>query len=320
MQNLMVAVEKKHSAHNTKQSKKSLGSFFNRQEVAAYVFIMPMIIGLLTFTLAPIMISFVLSFTRYDILSSPTFIGLDNYIRMFTTDPVFWQSFRVTLFFTFVSVPLRLVFALLVAILFFRGTRLVGVYRAVYYLPSIMGGSVAVAVLWRRIFAVEGVLNSILQWFGIPSEIGWLARPDTAIWTLIILAVWQFGSSMLIFLGGLKQIPTTLYEAATVDGASKLRQFFSITLPMLTPVIFFNLVLQTINGFTAFTQAFIITQGRPMNTTLFYAVYMHRRSFEFSEMGYGAAMAWFMLLVVGLLTFVIFKTSNKWVYRASENE
>jgi len=314
----MAAMVKTHSS--TVKKPKSLSSFINNQNVAGYVFILPMIIGLFAFTILPVMISFVLSFTRYDILSSPTFIGIDNYVRMFTSDPVFWQSFRVTLFFTFVSVPLRLVFALFVAVLFFRGTRAVAFYRAVYYLPSIMGGSVAVAVLWRRIFAVEGVLNAVLQWFGIPSEIGWLARPDTAIWTLIILAVWQFGSSMLIFLGGLKQIPSTLYEAATVDGCGKTRQFWSITLPMLTPVIFFNLVLQTINGFTAFTQAFIITQGRPLNTTLFYAVYMHRRSFEFSEMGYGAAMAWFMLLVVGLLTFVIFKTSNKWVYKASENE
>ena len=296
------------------------GSFWNRPGIAGYVFIFPMIIGLLAFTVGPILISLILSFTRYDILSAPTFIGLDNYRRMFTTDPVFWQSFRVTMFFTFVSVPLRLVFALMVAVLFYRGTKAVAFYRAVYYLPSIMGGSVAVAVLWRRIFAMDGVLNSVLQWFGINSEIGWLARPDTAIWTLIILAVWQFGSSMLIFLGGLKQIPNTLYEAATVDGCNKIRQFFSITLPMLTPVIFFNLILQTINGFTAFTQAFIITQGRPLNTTLFYAVYMHRRSFEFQEMGYGAAMAWFMLVVVGLLTFIIFKTSDKWVYKASENE
>jgi multiple sugar transport system permease protein len=177
---------------------------------------------------------------------------------------------------------------------------------------------VAVAILWRRLFATDGVLNSILQMVGIDSTWGWLSRPETAIWTLVVLAVWQFGSSMLIFLGGLKQIPGTLYEAATVDGCGKFRQFFSITLPMLTPVIFFNLILQMINGFTAFTQAFIITRGHPLNTTLFYAVYMHRRSFEFSEMGYGAAMAWFMLLIVAFLTFIIFKTSNKWVYRASE--
>jgi multiple sugar transport system permease protein len=306
------------SSKNKNASNNIRGAFIYRGQVAGYVFISPFIIGLLGFTLVPIIISFVLSFTRYDILSAPRFTGISNYVRMFTGDAVFWESFRVTLYYTFASVPLRLTFALLVAVLFYRGTRLTSIYRAVYYLPSIMGGSVAIAVLWRRIFAVDGVFNSVLQMFGINSEIGWLARPDTAIWTLIVLSVWQFGSSMLIFLGGLKQIPVSLYEAATVDGCNRVRQFFAITLPMLTPVIFFNLILQTINAFTAFTQSFIVTQGRPLNKTLFYAVYMYRRSFEFQEMGYGSAMAWFMLLVVGLLTFVIFKTSDRWVYRQSE--
>lgn len=307
----MAATKKKTAARRG-------GGFFHREAVAGYVFIMPFIIGLLGFTLIPMLISLYLSFTRYDILSAPVFNGISNYIRMFTSDAVFWESFRVTLLFTFSSVPLRLAFALFVAVLFYRGTRVTAVYRAVYYLPSIMGGSVAVAVLWKHIFSVDGVLNSILRTFGIPSQIGWLSRPDTAIWTLVVLSVWQFGSSMLIFLGGLKQIPVSLYEAATVDGCNKPRQFFSITLPMLTPVIFFNLILQTINAFTAFTQSFIITQGKPLNSTLFYAVYMYRRSFEFSEMGYGSAMAWFMLIVVGLLTAIVFKTSNRWVYRASE--
>lgn len=295
----------------------SVTEFLNKEQVAGYVFILPFIIGLLFFTIIPIIISLTLSFTRYDILSKPNFIGLDNYIRMFTQDPTFWKSFRVTLFYALVSVPLKLMMALFVAILFYRGTRMVSLYRAIYYLPSILGSSVAVAVLWKRIFAVDGVFNSLLALIGIDSKIGWLSRPDTAIWTLIVLSVWQFGSSMLIFLGGLKQIPSSLYEAATVDGCSRPRQFLSITLPMLTPVIFFNLIQQTINAFTAFTQSYIITNGKPLDSTLFYSVYMYRRSFEYSEMGYGAAMAWFMLFVVGLLTALIFKSSNKWVYRAS---
>jgi len=297
---------------------KGIAAFFNRQGVAGYIFITPMIIGLFGFTLIPIAISLFLSFTQYDILSPPIFIGINNYVRMLTGDPVFWQSFRVTLLYTFTSVPLRLTFALLVAVLFYRGTKAVAVYRAVFYLPSIMGSSVAVAILWRRIFSADGVLNAILGVFGIESNFGWISQPSTAIWTLVLLAVWQFGSSMLIFLGGLKQIPITLYEAARVDGSSRIRSFFSITLPMLTPVIFFNLVLQMINGFTAFTQAFIITRGHPLNTTLFYTVYMYRRSFEFFEMGFGSAMAWFMLIIVAILTMIIFKTSNRWVYRASE--
>lgn len=296
---------------------KKAGKFLNREGVAGYVFILPFIVGLLAFTIIPVIISLVLSFTKYDILSSPVLIGFDNYIRMFTKDPTFWKSFRVTLFYVVASVPLKLIMALFVAMLFYKGTRMVSVYRAVYYLPSILGSSVAVAVLWKQIFAVDGVFNSILGFIGIDSKIGWLSRPDTAIWTLVVLSVWQFGSSMLVFLGGLKQIPVSLYEAATVDGCSRPRQFLSITLPMLTPVIFFNLIQQTINAFTAFTQSYIITNGKPLDSTLFYAVYMYRRSFEFSEMGYGAAMAWFMLFVVSLLTAVIFKTSNKWVYRAS---
>lgn len=294
-----------------------LATFLNREQVAGYVFLSPFIIGLLIFTIIPIIISLILSFTRYDILSSPVFTGVDNYVRMFTQDPTFWKSFRVTLFYAVISVPLKLMMALFVAMLFYRGTKLVSVYRAVYYLPSILGSSVAVAVLWKRMFAVDGIINNVLGLIGIESEIGWLSRTDTAIWTLILLSVWQFGSSMLIFLGGLKQIPTSLYEAATVDGCSKMRQFRSITLPMLTPVIFFNLIQQTINAFTAFTQSYIITNGKPMDSTLFYSVYMYRRSFEFSEMGYGAAMAWFMLFVVAVLTALIFKSSNKWVHRAS---
>ena len=219
-----------------------IASFLNREQVAGYIFILPFLIGLFAFTLIPIVISFCLSFTRYDILSSPSFIGIDNFIRMFTQDPTFWKSFRVTIFYAVVSVPLKLIMALFVAMLFYRGTRASAVYRAVYYLPSIMGSSVAVAVLWKQLFAVNGVINSLLGKIGIHSEIGWLSRTDTAIWTLIILSVWQFGSSMLVFLGGLKQIPTSLYEAATVDGCTKVRQFFSITLPMLTPVIFLSLI------------------------------------------------------------------------------
>lgn len=292
-------------------------AFMNREQVAGYVFILPFILGLLCFTIIPIIISLALSFTRYDILSNPVFIGLDNYKRLFTQDPTFWKSFRVTLFYVVISVPLKLIMALFVAVLFYRGTRLVSFYRGIYYLPSILGSSVAVAVLWKRLFAVDGIINNLMGMLGINSEIGWLSRPDTAIWTLIVLSVWQFGSSMLVFLGGLKQIPESLYEAATVDGCSAPRRFFSITLPMLTPVIFFNLIQQTINAFTAFTQSYIITNGKPLDSTLFYAVYMYRRSFEYSEMGYGATMAWFMLFVVALLTALIFKSSDKWVYRAS---
>ena len=296
----------------------SIRKFLNRENVAGYVFILPFIIGFLAFMFFPLVTSLFLSFTKYNILSTPIFIGLDNFKRMFTQDSVFVQSLGVTFLYAFVSVPLRLVMALAIALLFQRTTRATSVYRAVFYLPSIMGGSIAVAILWRQMFASDGTFNSILNAVGIPCHVSWLGDANTAIWILILMAVWQFGSAMLIFIAGLKQIPVSLYEAATVDGSGKVRQFFKITLPMLTPVIFFNLIQQIIQGFMAFTQSYIVTQGGPMNSTLFYAVYMYQRAFKFYEMGYGSALAWLLLILVGIVTLILFKTSDKWVYRASE--
>jgi multiple sugar transport system permease protein len=300
--------------------KKTFGQLINSEGVAGYVFILPFIIGFLTFIIVPMLISFGFSFTRYNILEKPTFIGLENYITMLTDDPKFWKTFGVTLYYVFFSVPLRLVMALIVAMLLVKSTKLSGFYRAVYYLPSIIGSSVAVAILWKRLFASDGVINALLTTIGINSDTAWLGRSDTAIWTLILLAIWQFGSSMLIFLSGLKQVPVSLYESATVDGANGIYRFFKITLPMLTPTIFFNLINQIISGFMAFTQSYIITQGKPRDTTLFYTVYMYQNSFTYSKLGYGCAMAWFMVLFVGLITLILFKTQNKWVYYESERE
>lgn len=298
--------------------RKRLGVALNKESVAGYIFILPFIIGFLAFSLLPILISFYLSFTDYDILGKAKFIGLDNYIRMFTQDEKIWKTFGVTFFYAIISVPLKLIMALAVAMLFVRNNRFTGFMRGVYYLPSIMGGSIAVAVLWRRLFASDGVINSILSLLGLPGDTAWLGRKDTAICTLIVLSVWQFGSSMLIFLAGLKQIPASLYEAATVDGCSKPKQFLNITLPMLTPVLFFNLVQQTINAFMAFTQSFVITNGGPRDSTRFYSVYQYQRAFEFHEMGYASAMAWFMLVIIGILTLLIFRSSTKWVYNESK--
>jgi len=300
------------------KQKKTLRQKLNKEKIAGYIFIAPFIIGFLGFIIVPMLMSFVFSFTRYNILDTPQFIGLENYITMFTGDEVFWKTFKVTLYYVFFSVPLRLIMALFIAMLLVRKSKLSGFYRAVYYLPSIIGSSVAVAILWKRMYASDGVINSLLGLIGIQSDIPWLGREETAIWTLIILAVWQFGSSMLIFLSGLKQIPKTLYESATMDGANKIQQFLQITLPMLTPTIFFNLINQIISGFMAFTQSYIITQGRPRNSTLFYTVYMYQNSFTYSKLGYGCALAWFMVLFVGLITLILFKTQNKWVYYEAE--
>lgn len=280
---------------------------------AGLAFTSPFIIGFLLFMIVPMMISLYYSLCDYNILSAPVFVGLKNYIKMFS-DEVFFKTIGVTFFYALISVPLRLAFALLVAMLLLNSSRLTAFYRAAYYLPSIIGGSVAVSILWKRMFAIDGVINKVLAVFGMKEPVSWLGDKNTAIWTLILLAVWQFGSSMLIFLSSLKQIPPSLYEAASIDGAGKFRQFFKITLPLLTPTIFFNLVMQMINGFLAFTQCYIITQGKPMNSTLFYTVYMYQQSFEYYNTGYGAALAWVMLLIVGLITAFLFATKRFWVY------
>lgn len=281
--------------------------------MAGVLFTLPFTIGFLLFMIVPMGISLYYSFCDYNILSPPVFTGLKNFTDMFH-DETFFQSMKVTFFFAFVSVPLKLAFALLVAMLLLKNSRLSGFYRAAYYFPSIIGGSVAVAILWKRMFAMDGVINKLLSMIGINTSFSWLGDTRTAIWVLILLVVWQFGSSMLIFLSSLKQIPQSLYEAADVDGAKPFSKFTRITLPLLTPTIFFNLVMQMINGFLAFTQSYIITQGKPMNSTLLYTVYMYEQSFEFYNTGYGAALAWMMLAVIGLVTLALFATKRFWVY------
>lgn len=291
------------------KSSKSLAQTLNQEHVAGLVCTSPFIIGLFAFLLIPMGMSLYYSLCNYSVLSTPTVAGFKNYVNAFTADPLFWTSMKVTFFFALVSVPLRLVFALIVALLLQKTSKANAFYRAAYYLPSIIGGSVAVSILWKRMFATDGVINQILG-----TNYPFLGNTSTAIWTLILLSIWQFGSSMLIFLSALKQIPASLYEAAEIDGANKVRTFFKITLPLLTPTIFFNLVMQMINGFLAFTQCYIITQGKPMNSTLFYTVYMYQQSFEFYNTGYGAALAWIMLMVIGTITAILFATKKFWVY------
>lgn len=288
--------------------------FWNKESTSGVIFSLPFIIGFFLFLIVPMLISLYYSFCDYDILSPPRFTGISNYIKMFTKDDTFWKSMQATFIFVVASVPLRLVFALAVAMILSKSTKLTGIYRAAYYLPSIIGGSVAVAVLWKRMFAVDGVINSLLKLVGFAGDISWFNNKSTAIWTLIILAIWQFGSSMLIFLSALKQIPAELYEAGEVDGTNSVTKFFHITLPLLTSTIFFNLVIQLINGFLAFTQSLIITDGKPMDSTLFYAVYMYKQAFQFNNAGYASAMAWTMLLLIGLVTLILFRTKRYWVY------
>jgi len=289
--------------------------------LAGYLFIAPWLIGFFAFTFIPIAASLVLAFTNYNILSPlPHWVGVRNFERMFSHDPRYWMSVRQTFYFAFTSVPLKLAFALALAMLMTAPRRLVGVYRAAYYLPSIVGANVAVAVMWRQIFGTDGVVNAVLATVGLPAHTSWLGNPATAVWTVIALAVWEFGSPMLIFLAGLKQIPAELYEAAAIDGAGMLARFTRVTLPLLTPIIFFNFVVQMIFGFTVFTSAFIISNGTgsPLDTLLFYPLYLYQKGFRDFEMGYAAAMAWVLLVVTALLTALIFKSSRYWVFYAQE--
>lgn len=286
---------------------------FNRQW-EAYAFLLPWILGLLMFTVIPMMMSLYFSFTHYDAVTAPRFTGLDNYIQM-ANDRRVLKSLRVTFTYVGLSIPFQLSFALLLATILKKNRRGIRVYRAIYYLPSLFGGSVAVALLWRQLFNREGVINQFLALFGYVGK-NWIAQPESALYTLILLSIWQFGSSMVTFLGGLKQIAPDYYEAASIDGANKIQCFFKITLPLLTPMVFFNLVMTIISAFQAFTPSYIISSGTgsPMDSTLFYTLYLYIKGFRQFAMGYASAMAWVLLVIIGLVTALMFAIASKWVY------
>lgn len=290
-------------------------SLAKKENRAGYLFLLPWFVGMLVFTIGPIASSLYLSFTNYNLLSAPQWVGWQNYLAMFK-DQQWRDAVRVTLIYVLLSVPLKLAFALLIALLLNRGLRGLGLYRAIYYIPSLLGGSVAIALLWQQIFDTDGLINKILNVIGIHVSTSWISNPDTALYTLVILAIWQFGSPMLIFLAGLKQIPQEYYEAASTDGAGKIRCFFSITLPLLTPLIFFNLILQMVGAFQAFTPAYVVSGGTggPLDSTLFYTLYIYQQGFGNLEMGYASAMAWILLLAVGTFSLIAFVTSRYWVF------
>jgi multiple sugar transport system permease protein len=295
-------------------------SRFWREDIHGYLFLLPWFAGFVLFTAGPTLASLFLSFTKFDLLSPPRWAGMDNYIFMFTQDRRFWSALSVTFTYLMLEVPLKLAFALMVAMALNRAVAGAALYRAIFYVPSLLGGSVAIAVLWRHLFHGNGVVNSIL--FNLTGIKGpsWISNPDTAVYTLVVLAVWQFGSPMIIFLAGLRQIPKDLYEAAEIDGAGKFRQFRSITLPLLGPVIFFNLVLQTIEGFKAFTPAFIVSGGTggPVDSTLFYTLYLYQEAFANFRMGYASALAWVLLVIIGFFTALSFASARYWVHYDDE--
>jgi multiple sugar transport system permease protein len=290
-----------------------------KENIAGYLFLLPWFIGLLVFMAGPVFSSLYLSFTNYDLIGLPQWLGLQNYIEMFH-DPQWWDAVKVTLLYVLFSVPLKIIFALVVAMLLKQGLRGLGLYRAIYYIPSLLGGSVAIALLWRQIFDTDGIVNQLLNFIGIHISTSWISNPSYALSTLIILAVWQFGTPMIIFLAGLKQIPQEYYEAASVDGAGSLRKFFAITVPMITPIIFFNMVLQMVGAFQAFTPAYIVSggDGGPVDATLFYTLYIYQQGFGFLHMGYASAMAWILLIAVAIFTSIAFLTSRYWVFYQDE--
>ena len=292
---------------------------FLRKNFAGYAFLTPWLIGFLLLAIGPILFSLYLSFTKYNVINPPRWIGLDNYTYMFARDARFKKALQVTFTFVAFAVPAKLIFALAVAMVLDKGIRAIGIYRALFYLPSILGGSIAVAILWRNLFKADGVVNAILSFIGIDGP-AWLADPRYSLWTLIVLAVWQFGSPMLIFLAGLRAIPQELYEAAEIDAAGKVKQFFAITVPLLAPVIFFNLVLQMIEAFKSFSGAFIISggSGAPLDSLLFYTVYLFNEAFSFLRMGYAAALAWVLLVIIATFTAIAFWTSKYWVHYEGE--
>ena len=278
-----------------------------------YLYIAPWLIGFLLLQAWPMVYSIYLSFTDYSLFKEPNWVGLQNFKNIFTIDFTFKKSLLTTFKFVVLAVPLKLIFALFVAMMLNKAVRGMSLYRTMVYLPSLLGGSVAIAVVWRNIFGLEGYVNTILKALGFEA-IPWLASTTWALPTLVLLNVWQFGSSMIIFLAGLKQIPASLYESAKVDGAGLIRSFIHITVPQLSPVVFFNLIYGMIGAFQQFNSAFLISNGGPAHSTYLYAMMLYEKAFTSYQMGYAAALAWILLAIVALFTGLNFILSKFWVH------
>lgn len=315
------------TADNTPRPKKKerMTPAARREATIFYLTVSPWIFGFLLFTVIPMGISLYLSFTNWKVLSPPQFIGLKNYVDMFTSDPDFYQSLKVTILYTITSVPLQMLVALFLAILLNEATHAVGFFRTAFYIPSIVA-SVASAVLWTWIFNPRfGPVNGLLRTLGMGTP-QWFNDPNYALSALVIMSTWGVGGQMLIFLAGLKGLPRGLYEAAEVDGANRLTRFLRITLPLLSPTIFFNLIMSMIGAFQTFDSAFVISTahagqiGAPLKSTLFYLLHLYQEGFTYLNMGYASALAWVLFLVILSVTFVINRSSKKWVFYSGESE
>ncbi len=290
-----------------------MGRAERRELLAGYLFAMPWLIGIVLFIAGPVIFSFIISFTDWDLLNPPHWIGWANYATLVHEDPLFWKSIRVSAIYTLFSVPLGMAFALAVALALNMNLPGQSVMRTIYYLPSILSG-VAVALLWQWIFNAEfGLINVLLRKIGLPAP-GWLTSEQWALPALIIMSLWGIGGTMIIYLAGLQGIPPHLYEAARIDGANLLQMFRNITLPMLSPVLFFTLIMGIIGSFQVFTQAYVMTNGGPAHATLFFVLYLYRNAFEWLKMGYASALAWLLFIIILLLTLINFYMSRYWVH------
>jgi ABC-type sugar transport systems, permease components len=298
--------QRQRAAHSSRLSMRT------RSTITGYLFIMPIVLGFLIWVAGPMLIAIGLSFTSWDMLRKPEFVGFQNYAQMFK-DELFWKSLQATFYFTLVSVPLSLIISFAVAMLMNVQVRGIAFFRMLYYIPSIVP-SVANAVLWVWVFNSEfGLLNAGLSWLGLPKVL-WLQDPRWAMPALILMSLWAVGGSMVIYLAGLQGIPQHLYEAAEIDGAGYWSRFFNVTIPMMSPVIFFNLVMGLIGALQTFTQGYLMTKGGPQNSTLFYGLHIYQSAFRDFKMGYAAALSWVLFTIVLLLSLFVFRSLGSKVY------
>lgn len=293
------------------------GALARRETVLFYLCISPWLLGFVLFVLGPMMASLGISFTRWNLIDTPQFVGLDNFERMLWHDARFWQALKVTTLYTALYVPTELIGGLLLALLMNQNVRGISLFRTIYYLPSVLSG-VAFVVVWMWLLHPDaGLINNGLRLIGLNGP-RWLTNPDTALWALWLMSLWGLGRTGIIYLAGLQDVPRELYEAAAIDGATAWQSFFKVTVPLITPTIFFNLVLSLIATFQTFTSAFVATDGGPLDSTLFYVLYLYQRAFVNFRMGYASAMAWVLFLIILLFTLLIVRSARRWVYYEGE--
>jgi len=296
-----------------KKKARSKQKYNPRSTRTFYLLVSPWIFGFLAFTLGPMIYSLYISMTKWNMISAPKFVGLANFKYMLTVDPLFWKTMSVTLIYTFTSVPLGLVVALGLAMLMKQKVRGIGIFRTLYYLPSVISG-VAIAMLWAFLFNKSfGLVNAVFNALGIPS-FGWFSDAKTALPTFVLVSFYSVGTTAIIMLAGLKDIPETYYESAQIDGAGKWGSFLHVTLPLLAPTLLFNLLMNLISGFQIFTEGLIITNGGPNNATLFFNLYLYQNAFAYSNMGYASSLAWVLFIITFAVSMIILRTSNRWVY------